>query len=273
MTSSVRRVPGSSAAIFAFDKEVGTRATHTPRRVAARAVVICGEPGSGRTTAARSLADETATWVDASDASEPGAQQWLSRLRDNLETETCVVIEAVDELPASLARRTAECLRSGRARVILTCGPAEGLDADHAALIAQCAERVELRPLRHRRTEVPALVKSILEQLGTPPQLRFTPAALEALSGQEWTGNLRELYTAVKTVTENRRVGDVTVSDLPVRYRARITRSLTPMEQAERETIVAALQDSHGNKKAAAKQLGISRSTLYNAIRSYGILT
>jgi transcriptional regulator of acetoin/glycerol metabolism len=71
-----------------------------------------------------------------------------------------------------------------------------------------------------------------------------------------------------------RRVGDITRADLPEAYRRRATRHrLTPMEQAKRATIIDALKRAGGDKKRAAAQLGISRTTLYAALRTYDIIT
>ncbi|RZL83489.1 MAG: hypothetical protein EOP32_07285 [Rhodococcus sp. (in: high G+C Gram-positive bacteria)] len=275
LTASVLRIPGSGAALFTFGTEPAARsATLSPGPAAPiGSVLITGEPGTGRTTAARAAVDETSTWFDATQVAELGSQAWTEQVRGQLAEPGCVVLEAVDLLPASLARRTAEDLRSARARVVMTSAPVDDLPPEHAALVSHCTERIELAPLRHRRPEIPALVNKVLEELGASTQVRFTPAALEALAGQQWAGNLRELHTVVKAASGTRSAGDITVADLPEQWRGRMTRQLTPLEQAERDAVVKTLRDVGGNKKAAALQLGISRTTLYRAIRSYGIDT
>ncbi|WFR73862.1 helix-turn-helix domain-containing protein [Prescottella defluvii] len=62
------------------------------------------------------------------------------------------------------------------------------------------------------------------------------------------------------------------VEDLPEDYRApgRVAR-LGGRERAERDAIIEALQESHGNKVHAAARLGISRTTLYSRIRALDI--
>ncbi|MFD9667195.1 sigma-54-dependent Fis family transcriptional regulator [Rhodococcus sp. NPDC059968] len=275
LTASVLRIPGSGAALFTFGAEPTARATTLPPGPSAPigSVLITGEPGTGRTTTARAAAaDETSAWFDAAQVAECGSRRWSEQVRSRLAEPGCVVLEAVDLLPSSLARRTAEDLRAARARVIVTSAPLDDLPPEHAALVSHCAKRIELAPLRHRRPEIPALVNKMLADLGAATQVRFTPAALEALAGQQWTGNLRELHTAVRAAAAVRSVGDITVGDLPEQWRGRMTRPLTALEQAERDAIVKALKDVGGNKKAAALQLGISRTTLYRAIRLYGII-
>ncbi|MCQ4121806.1 sigma-54-dependent Fis family transcriptional regulator [Rhodococcus tibetensis] len=274
LSASVLRIPGSGAALFTLDEPLTRSKTLQPGPVASiGSVLITGEPGSGHTTAARAVADEQAVWFDAAQVSEWGERQWAEQLRRQLDQSRCVVVEAIEFLPPALARRAAEYLRSARARVIVTSAPVDELPPEHAALVAHCTERIELAPLRHRRADIPGLVKKMLDDLGTATQVRFTPAALEALAGQQWAGNLRELHTAVTTISTSRSAGDITVSDLPEQYRGRLTRPLTALEQAERDAVVKALKDFKGNKKAAAQQLGISRTTLYRVIRSYGIVT
>ncbi|MDF3306614.1 helix-turn-helix domain-containing protein [Rhodococcus sp. T2V] len=273
LSASVLRIPGSGAALFTFDEELTRRSMVLPPGPAAAtgSVLVTGEAGTGRTTAARAAAGEPSTWFDAAEVVEVGERTWAEQVRRKLAEPGCVVIEAVDLLPAALARRTADDLRTARARVVLTSAPVEDLRPEHATLVAHCTERIELAALRHRRPDIPALVNRMLDDLGAASQVRFTPAALEALAGQQWPGNLRELHTAVKTASDTRSAGDITVGDLPEQWRGRMTRPLTALEQAERDTIVKALKDAGGNKKAAAKQLEISRTTLYRAIRTYGI--
>ena len=237
-------------------------------------VLVHGEPGSGRTSAVRALAGDSLVSSDASELPESGARIWLARVETQLASGSPVAIESVHLLPEPVACRVGSLLRTARSQVVLTSAPARELRGEHAGLIAHCAERVELRPLRHRRDEIPALIQTMLAELGAPRELRFTPSALEALTSQPWPGNLRELSSVVREVVRSRRIGDVAVRDLPAAYwgRAR-SRQLTPMEQAESDAIVEALRATGGNKKNAAKRLGISRTTLYNAIRTLGIVT
>ncbi|WP_063720704.1 sigma-54-dependent Fis family transcriptional regulator [Rhodococcus sp. JVH1] len=275
LAASVLRVPASGAALFIF--ESGPTARSTPLSPVPMApigaMLITGEPGTGRTAAARAAAEDSSIWFDASQVADVGGRAWSEQVRSRLAEPGCVILEAVDLLPAPLARRTAEDLRSARARVIVTSVPIGELPPEHAVLVSHCTERIELAPLRHRRPEIPRLVNEMLADLGAATQVRFTPAALEALAGQQWAGNLRELHTAVRAAVDVRSVGDITVGDLPEQWRGRVTRQLTSLEQAERDAIVKTLKDVGGNKKAAAHQLGISRTTLYRAIRTYGIVT
>jgi len=270
--ASVSPVSGTTAVVFTLTDE------DMPRPVAVSVgtrtrTLITGEPGSGRTTTAATMAGAGARWLDCGEIVELGERDWFRHLSTCLQGGTCAVIESVDTLPAPVLHRVAECIRSAPAPVILTSVPADWTGQAHAALLADCDETVELPPLRQRRAEIPLLIKKILVDLNAAPQLRFTPAALEALARQDWPGNFQELYAVVKGISERRRVGDITIADLPATHRAPARRRLSPIEQAQRDAIANALRLAGGNKKAAAQQLGISRTTLYKALRSYGIAT
>lgn len=269
-------VPVADGALFTFETahrgpvDIGTVPVDISTSVA-----VCGEPGSGCTSAAREVVAGrgSAKWVDASDIVTHGERAWLSQLHNCLAGSTNVVIESVHVMPPRMARCLVTAMRETAARTVLTSVPVDQLDGEIAGMVAGCMEHIELKPLRSRRDEIPALVASILAELDAPRELRFTPAVFEALAGQPWPGNLRELRTVVQHVIDTRGVGDVAVHDLPERYRSRArSRVLTPMEQAERGAIVVALRSADGNKQAAAVQLGISRTTLYRAIRRYGIV-
>ena len=53
--------------------------------------------------------------------------------------------------------------------------------------------------------------------------------------------------------------------------RALSRHTLTQIEALERDAIVRSLEENHGNKKAAATALGISRATIYRKIKEFGI--
>ncbi|WP_433177870.1 sigma-54-dependent Fis family transcriptional regulator [Actinoallomurus sp. CA-150999] len=243
---------------------------HRERRLP---VLVRGEPGSGRSTALRSLAGPAAPAVlDAVDIDRRGERAWLAALEGLAgEHDGLVAIEAVELLPEPVAAKAARVLRTAGAWFALTTSSAAELRGERAALAAHCIARVDLPPLRARRDELPELAQVILAR-HTRGRLRLTPTALEVLSGHPWPGNLRELEEVLRDVATRRSAGDVTVRDLPPAYQgSRRSRRLTPLEQAEHDAIVAALRASEGNKAHAARRLGISRTTLYNRIRALGV--
>ncbi|QDY75616.1 sigma-54-dependent Fis family transcriptional regulator [Streptomyces qinzhouensis] len=274
-----RPVDGSDGVLFDLTElpETGAPAHRPGAPVPGTAVYIGGAPGTGRTTAARSLADAAGVGVRTLDASEAvvrGDAHWLARLeRAAAEGPGLLLVEDAHLLSETCAVR----LRRVMARrpgpwTVLTGAPLAGLTGPHAVLAADCPVQVELPGLRERTAELPGLVRAMIDGLGLGGRLHFTPAALAALSAQPFPGELRELHAVVRDVAARRSAGGVTVQDLPERYRFGPGRpGLTPLERAEHDAITAALLESGGNKLRAARRLGISRTTLYSRMRALRI--
>ncbi len=144
---------------------------------------------------------------------------------------------------------------------------------------------VKLPPLRDRREDIPyltaAFVRETAERL-QKPLVGLTPGAERLLGAAAWDGNVRELHNVIERaciladgdfITEK----ELAVSMPPVAYAAVrvVTSSATRSDSApvddllvnvEREHIQRALVRAHGNKKAAARMLGLSRRALYRRL-------
>lgn len=110
-------------------------------------------------------------------------------------------------------------------------------------------------------------VRHANEELGRSVE-GFSPDAAEMLAAHTWPGNLRELNNVVKRAVLLTRGSQVTPAELaqamgPQQQPATLT---LHSEDDERQRILAALQQTKGNKAAAARLLGIDRKTLYNKI-------
>lgn len=149
-------------------------------------------------------------------------------------------------------------------------------------------------PLRERRSDIPALVEALGEDMAlrsgeAPPEL--TPDALALLAGQHWRGNIRELRNVLEQVTmrsDSQRIDAVQLErilreagleqiELPDLSHANGDEEaalLRPLAQQvaelERKAIAAALASTGGNKLATSRLLGISRATLYERMTSQG---
>jgi two-component system response regulator HydG len=108
----------------------------------------------------------------------------------------------------------------------------------------------------------------------------LTPAVAELLLNYHWPGNVRELMNCIEHAIALARFEQVTVDDLPERVRA-YRRShiivagenpdeLVPLEEVERRYILRVLEASSGNKRLAARVLGLDRKTLYRKLERYG---
>jgi two-component system response regulator HydG len=139
---------------------------------------------------------------------------------------------------------------------------------------------IHLPPLRDRLEEIPILAEHFLAMYSRKNRRTirgFTPEATQALLRYDWPGNVRELENVIERAVILT-VGDVVTPDvLPAHIRgeeAPRTESgeqLTLLEQAERDLIVQAMLACGGNRTRAAEQLGMSRRSLYNKLKRYGL--
>jgi transcriptional regulator with GAF, ATPase, and Fis domain/serine/threonine protein kinase len=137
---------------------------------------------------------------------------------------------------------------------------------------------ITLPPLRERRDDIVELAHHFLERhaqkLGKPVP-RLDREALQALIRHSWPGNVRELENvllqAVLLCEANRvRAVDVQGTSRPVAPLKRI-RSRRDYQTEEEERIRSALVASRWNVSQVARELGVSRPTLYRKMRQYGI--
>lgn len=131
-------------------------------------------------------------------------------------------------------------------------------------------------PLRERKEDIPLLIDHFLNRLGlkaTHAEV-FTAGALEALKSCDWRGNIRELENVIEQLTvigPKRRIDE---ADLPQRLRTPPVQPLAsggPKPTPTLETVEAAyiewvMSQVGGNRKEAARVLGIDPSTLYRKL-------
>ena len=138
--------------------------------------------------------------------------------------------------------------------------------------------RLEVPPLRERKEDIPLLASAFLGEArisSGKPTLQLSTEALRVLSSYSWPGNVRELRNAIDHAAIHAR-GVIMPSDLPpeivgARRVEEPPDSGETGEVDERERLLAALKKAKGNRSLAARQLGISRATLYRRIRELGI--
>jgi len=140
---------------------------------------------------------------------------------------------------------------------------------------------ITLLPLRERREDIPSLAHYFLARFSKEVKKSFTNIngeAQEKLQAYDWPGNVRELANVVERAVV---LGDgplFTVRDLPLRILATEpgTRSdglsyRKVVDSAKRELILRALDQSQGNRAAAARLLGLQRTYLSRLIKTLRI--
>jgi two-component system response regulator HydG len=135
-------------------------------------------------------------------------------------------------------------------------------------------------PLRERSDDVLPLARFFLRKLGTSmgrPATGFSPKVADRLLRYLWPGNVRELQSVIEHAVALCNGDQLSVEDLPEELRnARLAPragAIRPLDDVEREHILAAMKATRGNKVEAAQALGIGLATLYRKLKQYGAET
>lgn len=167
--------------------------------------------------------------------------------------------------------------------------------------------RIRLPALRERREDIRMLVEYFLRKFTRAqgrPRTGVHPETLAALERHTWPGNVRELENAIQRALVVAKGDTILPSDLPVELSApspavmqpvqtpapvdagagdittvartlfawaRSQSTLKVLPAVERELVICALAETHGNQVQAAKLLGITRATLRKRIEKFGI--
>ena len=138
--------------------------------------------------------------------------------------------------------------------------------------------QIDLPPLRERENDIEILANSFLKKFSEKYNhtgLQLTVDALNSLREYFWPGNIRELeHTIEKSVIlcENTQINsnDLQLKKQNIQKTSLLDKSKT-IDNIEKDAIINALNINHGNLSDAAKELGISRQTIYNKMKKYGI--
>ena len=213
----------------------------------------------------------------------------------------------LDEISETSAAMQAKLLRVIQEREIQRVGGEETLSVDVRILAAtnrNLEEEVKngkfredlfyrlnvvalrIPPLRERQDDIPLLAQHFLEKYAEKNHKQvkgFSALAMDMLLKYAWPGNVRELENAIERAVILLPDEHITEKELP----STITEAYAeksdwvappppvaanrPLEEVEREAILATLEDSGGNKSETARRLGINRKTLHKKLKDYGI--
>jgi two-component system response regulator HydG len=105
----------------------------------------------------------------------------------------------------------------------------------------------------------------------------LAPGAVDQLLRYEWPGNVRELENAMERAVALARGSRVDLKDLPEEVRQASPKpvvnadAVQPLNEIEKEYILAVLKLNGGNQTRTAEQLDIGSATLYRKLKSYGL--
>jgi transcriptional regulator with PAS, ATPase and Fis domain len=140
--------------------------------------------------------------------------------------------------------------------------------------------RIEVPPLRARRDDIPLLAEWFLGQsrTATGKSVRNISAdAMRALMKYAWPGNVRELKSAIEFGVIRCKGKILHAGDLPPEIGlpppgiSEAANSARDGDDLERQRLLSALERSGGNRAAAARLLGIGRTTLYRRLADFNI--
>ena len=149
---------------------------------------------------------------------------------------------------------------------------------------------IQVPPLRRRQDDIPELARYFLrrnaQDNGRPFLKDFSSDAMARLVTYPWPGNVRELENVIERAVilcadgERIEASDLRFLDLgaksrPAEHQDAQATGDAPLpdvlERIERDELVRAMEEAGGSKAAAARALGINRSTLYYRLRKHGL--
>jgi PAS domain S-box-containing protein len=138
--------------------------------------------------------------------------------------------------------------------------------------------RIQLPPLRDRNEDIPVLIESFLEQCRATMGKSVDEVSAEAmreLMAHDWPGNVRELKHAIESAVIRAKSRLLNVEDLPPEiigaHRPQLAPAYEIPQARQKDRLVLALEQTRGNHAAAARLLGIGRSTLYRHLKKHGL--
>jgi len=206
-----------------------------------------------------------------------------------------LLLDEIGELPVGLQAKLLRVLQEGEIRrvgdqrtrqvdVRVLAATARDLAAEAAAgrfredlFYRLNVVTIELPPLRERPEDIAPLARHFVARLAQRfgRALVLNDAVVAWLEAQEWRGNVRELENAIEravvlTDRDVLEVGDFARAPRPTPHAPAGTLS-DIVEAAERDAIAAALGQVSGNRREAAKRLGVSLRTLFYKMSRYGL--
>lgn len=135
--------------------------------------------------------------------------------------------------------------------------------------------QIHLPPLRNRLEDIEDLAAHFLEVYGkkySKPDLELSSEAVYKLKRNPWYGNIRELQHTIEKAVILAEAKRLTAADFVFTEDGiSVMNQTETLEDMERRMIISTLKKNNFSQGLTAAQLGITRQTLYNKIKKYGI--
>lgn len=140
---------------------------------------------------------------------------------------------------------------------------------------------IQLPPLRARKEDIPLLAESFFHKIGLKnrkPIHGIGNDAMACLMAHQWPGNVRELKSAFEYAFVTCQDTMIRPQHLPPNILDGLTKSAPPQtrktfnrEEIQRIELIEALEETEGNQSKAAELLGVTRVTVWNRMRRFGV--
>lgn len=136
---------------------------------------------------------------------------------------------------------------------------------------------LELPALRQRKSDIVPLAERFLRQYGdlyNKLNLRFSEEAEKKLTSLPWYGNIRELQHAIEKaviLSDGEMISAEDIDGGNQQKREKPLEEVQTLDEMESRMIEKTIRECEGNLSVVAARLGISRQTLYNKIKRYGL--
>ncbi len=284
---SILHISGASAAWRKLLLQAEMAAPHV------QVASIEGEAGSGKQTLARYLLSRTSMSPTSFHCRD--AREWLLSDGDPAAMHGFTYLDRVDLLAApgqGLLLGVLKGLQERPAgRVMLVASSQASLRqlAGQGQMLPDLAFRLTavrfaVPPLRMRKEDIAPLAHTLLDRICSRYQHRpvsLSPGALGRLLQHNWPGNVRELASVLESALLEAGDDVIRPADLPfstgedgIRFmeHAEAAGAGLSLDEVIRKHVRYVLEFNRGNKLRAARQLGISRSTLYRILGNEAIL-
>lgn len=213
-----------------------------------------------------------------------------------------LILDEVGELPTSVQAKLLRALQDGEiqpvgggiehvdVRIVASTNRDLAADARTGRFREDLYYRlavVELvvPPLRERRTDIPGLAaefgRRYGEKFGLGP-LALEPSLIDALVGEDWPGNVRQLENTIARLAALAVAGPLALTDHRDRVlggvhaeACEVSEGLSLREQVEafeRGLVARTLTEQGGNQSATARMLGLSRASLIDKLKKYELI-
>jgi len=138
---------------------------------------------------------------------------------------------------------------------------------------------IQLPPLRERVEDIPLLAEyflSIYKRKYNKPGLQISPLTIKKLEKYDWPGNVRELQHSIErsiilSDSDNLQPADFMLRPLEEQDEQKVVFDNYNLDEVEKTIIRKVLSNNGGNISKAAKELGLTRTSLYRRMEKYGM--